>query len=96
MNSPAQETDDTHVHLQTLLHRVRQALNECPADNLLTVHTLRAWLDIRIRYEEELKAMLDATREANSLSDPNHLMLQAGWMRAEPAVIDNPDCGSSP
>jgi hypothetical protein len=32
MNSPAQETDDTRVHLQTLLHRVRQALNECPAD----------------------------------------------------------------
>ena len=55
MNSPAQETDDTHVHLQTLLHRVRKALNECPADSLLTVHTLRTWLDIRIRYEEELK-----------------------------------------
>jgi hypothetical protein len=55
MNSPAQETDDTHVHLQTLLHRVRQALNECPADSLLTAHTLRAWLDIRIQYEEELK-----------------------------------------
>jgi hypothetical protein len=54
-SSPAQETDDTYVHLQTLLHRVRQALNECPADSLLTVHTLRAWLDIRIRYEEELK-----------------------------------------
>lgn len=55
MNSPAQETDNTHVHLQTLLHSVRTALNECPADSLLTLHTLRSWLDIRIRYEEEVK-----------------------------------------
>jgi hypothetical protein len=34
--------------------------------------------------------MLDATREGNSLSDPNHLMLQADWMRANPTIIDNP------
>jgi hypothetical protein len=55
MNSPAKETDDTHVYLQALLHTVRKALNECPADSLLTLHTLRGWLDVRIRYEEELK-----------------------------------------
>jgi hypothetical protein len=56
MNIPAPETDNTHVHLQTMLLRVRNALNECPADPQLTLSCLRGWLEVRTWYEEEKKS----------------------------------------
>jgi hypothetical protein len=55
MNIPAPEADNTHVHLQTMLLRVRTALNECPADPQLTLRCLRGWLDVCVRYEEDKK-----------------------------------------
>jgi hypothetical protein len=56
MNSSTPETDNAHIHLQTMLLRVRNVLNECPVDPKLTLHSLRGWLDVCIRYEEEMEA----------------------------------------
>lgn len=56
MDISAPEIDNTHVHLQTMLYRVRSALNECPVDPQLTLRSLRSWLDVCIRYEEEIEA----------------------------------------
>ena len=56
MNIFTPETDDTQVHLQTMLLRVRNALNECPVDPKLTLRSLRGWLDVCIRYEEQMEA----------------------------------------
>jgi hypothetical protein len=55
MNIPAPETDNMHVHLQAMLYRVRAALNECPADSQLKLRSLRAWLDICVRHEQEME-----------------------------------------
>ena len=55
MNIPTTETDNTHVHLQAMLHRVRKALNECPADPQLKLRSLRAWMDVCVRYEQEME-----------------------------------------
>jgi hypothetical protein len=55
MNIHAAETDNAHVHLQAMLYRVRNALNECPADPQLKLRSLRAWLDVCVRYEQEIE-----------------------------------------
>ncbi len=55
MDITAPETDNTHVHLQAMLYRVRNALNECPADPQLKLRSMRAWLDVCVRYEQEME-----------------------------------------
>jgi hypothetical protein len=55
MNIPTPETDNAHVHLQAMLYRVRNALNECPVDPQLKLRSLRSWLEVCVRYEEEME-----------------------------------------
>jgi hypothetical protein len=66
MNIPAPEADNTHVHLQTMLLRVRTALNECPADPQLTLRCLRGWLDVCVRYEEDKKRWKNDVSKADT------------------------------
>jgi hypothetical protein len=56
MNISTLETDNAHIHLQTMILRVRNVLNECPVDPRLSLRSLRGWLDVCIRYEEEMEA----------------------------------------
>jgi hypothetical protein len=56
MNISTPETDNAQIHLQTMLLRVRKVLNECSVDPRLTLLSLRGWLDVCIRYEEEMEA----------------------------------------
>ena len=56
MNISTPETDNAQIHLQTMLLRVRKVLNECPVDPRLTLRSLRGWLDVCIRYEEDMEA----------------------------------------
>jgi hypothetical protein len=55
MNISTPETDNAHIHLQTMILRVRNVLNECPVDPRLALRSLRGWLDVCIRYEEEME-----------------------------------------